>query len=696
LASGFLRVVSPEVLSAVEAERQAAAAEQAHPAPLTDAIAHHVRSQFDIFRRHRTSASITERLLAALRAYNGEYDPAKRQEILSFGGSDVYARLTAIKCRGASAILREVYLGPERPWVVEPTPEPDLPVDIAEAVNTLISSEIDTLLQAGQVPNPTQVQTRRDQLMKAAREAAQKQARDQARLVTSHIEDDLVEGRFYKALAAFLLDLPVFPFAVIKGPVVQMQRVVEYKKGKAVVKERPRMFWKRVSPFDFYWTPGASSFEEADIIERDRLRRSDLQALIGVPGYDSEAIKEALIDYQNGHTGYHDDNDTERADQEDRENPYFNQSHMISTLEFQGEIPGQLLMDWNNGQAVKDIDDFEPAFDYNVVAWIVGRHTIKVRITPNPRVRHNYYATSFEKVAGSCVGRALPEILADSQHVANASFRALVNNLSISSGPQVVLNEDRLSPSTTGERLYPWKIWKFLADPLAVSGEKPIDFFQPGSNANELMGVFEKMMMLSDEVSGIPRYMTGEQRGGGAASTASGLSMLMNNASKVLQQVASQIDGDILEPALSQHHDLLLLTDKGQIFHGDDTIRVRGATMSMVREANRQRQLEFLQLTANPLDSQIVGSEGRATLLRSISGNLGLDGDSIVPSEEQVLERQRQAQTQAQAQAQQQAAAQAQGGQAPAPGPLDDRVARPLDNAQRTRTPAAMAAQTQP
>ena len=37
------------------------------------------------------------------------------------------------------------------------------------------------------------------------------------------LEQFLAEGGFYTALAEFLVDLPLFPYAVIKGPTVRIQ-----------------------------------------------------------------------------------------------------------------------------------------------------------------------------------------------------------------------------------------------------------------------------------------------------------------------------------------------------------------------------------------------------------------------------------------------------------------------------------------
>ena len=46
---------------------------------------------------------------------------------------------------------------------------------------------------------------------------------------------------------------------------------------------------------------------------------------------------------------------------------------------------------------------------------------------------------------GTVVGNALPDILTDVADVANATLRALVNDMAIASGPQVIVNDDRIA-----------------------------------------------------------------------------------------------------------------------------------------------------------------------------------------------------------------------------------------------------------
>lgn len=665
-------------------------------------LAAHIRTQWQIFRNHRSSIGLKDQLLQALQTYNGQYNGSKLAEITKFGGSTVFARITTIKCRGATSMLRDVFLGAKRPWDVEPTPVPVIPDSVTQDIRSLVMSEAEKLLSVGQPPTPAQIQQRVQQLTEAAGRAALKTAKEQAKQAARKLDDYLVEGNFYEAMGEFLVDLPIFKFAVIKGPLVKMQTGLAWVNGKVQVSNKPKLYWQRVSPFDVYFSPGVSRIEDSDVIEKFKITRSDLNALLGLPGYDEQAIRSVLRDYGMGLVDFIDDNDGQVADEEGRENPHLNQSNLLDGVEYHGKVQGSLLRQYGFG--TDEVAD--PDKDYAVDAWLVGRYLIKVQLNPNPKKRHPYYVTSYEKVPGSLIGHGLPELIQDIQDVGNASLRSLVNNMSIASGPQVVINEELLSPATDANTLYPWKRWRYKSDPFATnSAIKPVDFFQPSSNSNELMAVYQKMMDLADEVSAIPRYITGSEKVGGAASTASGLSMLMGNASKVLQNVASQIDHDIMAPLLEDLYTMVMLTDTSGMLRGDESIAVKGVAVAIQKETDRMRKLEFLQITGNPLDMQVIGLEGRAAVLRAIADDLGMPEAEIVPSEDELRARLEQQAAIAAAESDdpnahqaerlraeqgqqgggQETAPAAQGNPAPKPNQGRGRMASSTDNMHRTR-----------
>ena len=650
---GVLQVIPPAQL---ELQLQQRAKEQANAnqpaqAPVPTALIGFIKGQFEIFRNHRnTSAGWSERLLVSLRTFNGQYDANKLNEIRRFGGSEVYARIIAQKCRAASSLLRDIYLGQDRPYGIKGPANPEVPPEIMQAIEQLLAGERQQITQnQGKPPNQQDEWQRREALIQSAEDAAKKKATEQARISEDKVEDILREGGFYHAFAEFLVDLPIFPFGVIKGPVVKVIPTVTWPQGggQPTVVQTPKLTWNRVSPFDIWWTPGVADIENANVIEKLRVTRAELNDLLDLPGYNQDEIRAVLDEFGRG--GLYDNWDTtdaERAVLESRENPAWNRSALISMMEFNGNVQGRLLQDY--GLAVPD-----ELRDYFIQAWCIGSHVIKAQLSPSPRQRHPYYITSFEKVPGTPVGNGLTDLLTDLQESANATLRALINNLSISSGPQVVVNDDRLSPDETGEDLYPWKRWHVRNDPVSNNNQQPISFFQPQAVAQQLIAVFQEFVSIADDVSAIPKYIGGQAGAGGAGRTASGLAMLMGNASKILQTVSANIDRDIWEPVLMNLVDMIMLTDTTGLLTGEEKISVRGVSVAVQRETLRQRQIEFLQATNNPVDMHIVGIKGRGAVLRSVSRDIGMDGEEVVPSEQQ-LEAMDEAQKQQQSQAQQQ------------------------------------------
>jgi hypothetical protein len=407
------------------------------------------------------------------------------------------------------------------------------------------------------------------------------------------------------------------------------------------------LWWERVSPFDVWMTPGVSDIEDAQIVERFRITRTDLNDLLDLPGYDKANIRLVLEYYgTQGVTDDWDTTDASRAVMESRENPTMNESNMLTGLMFTGNVQGRMLLE--QGFTAEEIPD--ELRDYSVQAWLIGNYLIKVQLNPSPRRRHNYYITSWEKVPGTPIGNGLPDIISDLQEVMNATLRALVNNMSIASGPQVVVNEDRMTGQENTDDLYPWKRWRVTNPTVSGTQEPAVSFFNPQMNAQELLGVFNAFYGLSDDISAIPKYLSGNSPGGGAGRTASGLAMLMGNASKLLQTVCANIDRDVMAPNLQNTLDMVLLTDSSGLLNGEEEVVPKGVVVAMQKETMRARQMEFLQITANPIDMAIIGPKGRAAVLRSVSQTIGLDGEEIVPTRDQLDEQQKMAQDQAAAQ----------------------------------------------
>lgn len=673
------------------------------PTSAMEQLRGHIQRELEDMKRWRTECNLKERMDRCLLQREGLYDPQTLQAIAELGGSQVFARLTTNKIRGGAALMRSIFIQGDRPWEIRPTPVPTLPDDIKNDIMEVIKGEVETMAQAGQMVDKAAIKRRIEQLGKSAQVIARKQAKEDAEQSTLYIDDLLVEGGFYPALNSFLLDFCTLPFAVIKGPTAVMKTGVQYVNKIPQRVRKAVLTYERVDPYDILWSRGAASLDNADIIERMRLTRADINRLIGLPGYDENAVRSVLRAY--GTNGYRCAEFYEAVRDEVQNRETIIESSSIDVIAYNGRMRGSDIVEYDI--PVPKGEEIDEDLDYLVQAWVCGQFVLKVQIDPDPSNRVSYYSAAFEPVPGSIAGTALPELISDIQEVYNAVLRALVNNIGLASGPQVAINQSRWQDHTGRQvRVVPWKIWFYKSDPTSNAAEKPIEFFQPNINSSELINVLLFLQNMADEISGIPRYLTGNDKIGGAGRTSSGLAMLMGNANRTMMSVAGNIDQNVLEPCLKKTYDLVLLTTGTSVLRGDEEIAPRGATYAEMREQDRMRQIEFLQTTANPFDMQIIGVEGRAKLLRTIADNFA-DGDDVVPSAEELRQRLMAVQQQANAlqpqgqegadpQEPNQPGRSAPGGTPAKPTPprsASNEAARPTDNAMRTRSQSAIAKQ---
>ena len=604
--------------------------------PIIQGLAAHTRKRWEVMRDHYQD-SLEDRLLKCVRARNMEYEPAKLAEIKEQGGSEIFMGIVSTKCRTATAWLRDTLLGSgaDKPWSLSATPIPEVPPDIAMGMQNIMQQNLmQYYAGGGEPPDPTELKQLASGMKDTAMRAMKHEAEKRVERMEAKMEDQMVEGGFTKALFEFTNDIATFPYAIMKGPIPRKRKTMQYMEGGLGVMEVLRDEWERVDPFKFYWAPWGDDVQSMPVIELHHLTREDVEDMIGVEGYDEAAVRSILSDFGSGAFGWldHDDSDIEAVTDLD-----FDEAHsdVIAAIQLWDTIPGNMLLEWGMDEA--EIED--PQKSYPCEIWMVNNVIIRAVLNYDPLGRKPYYVTSFEKVPGRLDGNGVADLTMDAQNMCNASARALANNMGISSGPQVGVNISRLPAGEDITQMYPWKIWQFRQSDFA-DATPPISFFQPNSNAQELMGVFSKFMDLADEVSGIPRYMTG-QHVPGAGRTSSGLSMLMSNAGKSIKQVISNIDFDVIRPMLERQYQRNLRYSDDPDLIGDVQILARGAMSLVVKEAEAVRKTEFLRLVLeSPVAQQIVGLPGTAELLRDMAGNLNTNVDRLVPSREDVQKQQ--------------------------------------------------------
>lgn len=634
---GLVKVRNNDALAAEGLSR----VQPASPPPIISSLSGYVSR---CWQNAKTAKQpIEQQMMQSLRQRYGIYEADKLAAIREMGGSEIFALLTLTKCRAAESWIHDT-LSPaqERPWAIVPTPVSELPPDVEQDIRQKTEATFrDVVDQINAMQGFIDVNALRGEIetyLKGMTDETMRELQEEAELrmerMSNKIDDQLTEGGWHDAFQEFVFDVVTLKAGILKGPVVRRKKVQKWVQGSKFwsmgTADEFVLEFDRVSPFDIYPQPGSRSVDDGYIIERHMLNRSDLVAMLGVPGYSEEAIRTVLDDYENGKITEFLPIDSERYYMEHGETTTIYQTGKIEALEFWGSVQGRLLIEWGL------TDGIDPQLEYEVNVWQVGSHVIRAIINPDKLGRKPYSVTSFEKIPGCFWGMGIPELMSDSQDACNAVARAIVNNAGIASGPLVEMNMDRCDDNT---KLWPWRV--FQSTNQQMQEAPAVRFYQPTIVTGPLMEVFEYFARMADEQTGVPRWSHGNTNIGGAGDTSSGLSMLMTYAARGIKKVISHLDVAV-SGVITRTYDYNMIYDRDQSIKGDAKVVARGASALVAREQKMLRVNEFLRTTNNPVDYQIMGPDFRAKLLRTAAKNLEIDdyedigGNELIKILEQV------------------------------------------------------------
>ena len=594
---------------------------------------------FNLHQRVRRESGVEQLLVDSLYAYSAMYSSTKAAELKASGMSTVYLGLIGEKCTDALAWLYDVFLGEtDKPWRLKATPVPTVPEEMTQLALSTGIKEAKAYVEAlGREPAEEDAAKAASLVRQAMQDAVLVETDRRAKQMERLIEDQLTEGGWSSALKDFLFDVVVEKAGILKGPIVRERQKREWVTGGGG-RPKPHYVWKptltvsRVSPFDAY--PSASSVGfEGDFIERTRYTIADLfwmlkqkhfiesqvRAVIGeFPGLAGSEVREVdstIAPILQGQTG---------------------QAKVAGTVEgldFWLTVTGTFLHNtgWHKlpfGGEVK-ADQL-----YHIEAITVAGKVVFLGEQEDPRGIKPYYKTGWVSIPGSFWYLGLPENLKDLGDVANASGRSLVNNMGLASGFQVVIPDNQRLLSGSLTNIFPHKVWQFRNP--SNSAISPIDFKQPDSNAQELLGIISEMRQLADSRSGVPKYLLGGEPPPGVGRTASGISMLLNSAAKGIRRVVISIDRDVVCPLLEQIYEKNLMESDDASVLGDLEVAPAGAVETLVKAELAERRLGLLDAISKSPDAPLIVVRGRSELWREAFRAAEMDGAALMVPVEKV------------------------------------------------------------
>jgi hypothetical protein len=251
-----------------------------------NALVEYVNSCFEKSKVNKNEVS--ERMLESLRAYKMQYTDDKLKAIKEMGGSEIYMPLVNIKVRALKAWLIDIFFThSDPPFDLEPTPVPELPEKEMQDLNSKFMQDYKEILEqavqlremsGGQLdisPILQMLSNRSQEIKENLDNDVLEYTKKLAEQEKKRIDDQFIEGGFYDALDETMLDIALFPSAIMKGSVPRSKKV--FGKNKEIENKVIPTF-NRVSPFDIFIAPNATDFSDY-VIEILHLKPKDLSDL---------------------------------------------------------------------------------------------------------------------------------------------------------------------------------------------------------------------------------------------------------------------------------------------------------------------------------------------------------------------------------------------------------------------------------
>jgi hypothetical protein len=576
------------------------------------------------------------RWLEDLRQYRGQYNPDVLAQI-GANRSKVFVRKTRVKVKTVNSRVADLLFpaGSEKNWTIDTTPVPSIADDQREKIYR-------DMVQASEGQQPS-----KEDFEKAVLEVAQKAAKGMSKV----IEDQLVEARYKKAAVQAIHSAHLYGTGIIKGPLVEKKVRTQFvfEGGKWQPKSQTY-----ITPFVDYvplwrWYPDMSATCIEDCryaYERHLMTKADMAALAERKAFDGNKIRQYILANPEGQINKL-TVDGELKVIGDREASQNAKAGQYEVLERWGWLDGAMLED--AGVQVPP-DRVHESFFSNV--WILPNgEVIKAALQPINGVTWPYHLYYFDKDETSIFGEGLASIMRDDQVMLNAATRMALDNAAITSGPMLEVSIGQLSNLDRVDEMHPWKVWMRNSTNAGTPAIRAIDLPSHLAELFQLVQLFENN---SDEVTAIPRYMTGENASSGAAGTASGMSMLMGAANIVIKDLITSWDEGVTRPFLQALYRWNMQFHHDNTIKGDFDVKARGAASLVAKEVRAQQLNNFAAMVANPMDAPYIKRD-KLLMQRAEANELS----DVVKTEEELQAEQNNPQMQQQMQ-QQQAMQQAQ------------------------------------
>jgi hypothetical protein len=524
----------------------------------------------------------------AIRQYQGQWDADDRSKVekaleSASASSLPTVNITRPKTNVAIARMQDIQfpLGGDFNFTLAPSP---VPRAIEQALNfegqdsALEAEGVAAGLNPEEVPTPAELA---QDSIDSSEEAA--------RLMTREIRDDLVEAKYGAAARLAMEDLCILGTAVIKGPTLSYKKSRSYTpEGELVVMHEIVPDVQRVDPRLFY--PDPSARETHDIGDAFEVHLPDMATLrdwADTPAFMRDQIRKVLMQEPDASELPSSIQDTSY-----RDTGLVTRNRYV-VKEYHGLLDKAVLFE---GGLISEEEHEDPLAQFMGEVWLAGRTVIRLSLSPIAAEDSTPYGVAtWERDHASVFGHGMPYLLRHPSRVVNNAYLMLLDNASLTSGPQIVMNKEMIEPADrSGDySLSPHKIW-FMTE-YGEDVRQAMQFVDIPAQMEGVSSIIDMAMQFADVESSTPMIQQGEMPAGN--NTLTGLAMV-TTASNIVQKRASMCwDDQITVPLITRLFHYNMQYNDNQDIRGDMVVKIGGATDRIEAELNAQHLERILGLS---------------------------------------------------------------------------------------------------
>jgi hypothetical protein len=453
---------------------------------------------------------------------------------------------------------------------------------------------------------------------------------DKKRRMEKTIEAQLERCSYGRKSRMAIEDRVILGTGILKGPVNTGKVYTKYVPlgdgttwvPQPSVDRQPSI--ERVNPWFFFPDDSVSDFSKvSDTIEVHVCSAMDLKKWMYHPGFIPEALEEALkttpedwfvqryIDCQ-----YITDS-----------NPYLHKEKYM-VLEYHGPISVSDLT-----KLSVELPPYDPINeDYYGEVWVVGGHVIRIELENIEASFEVPYALSnWKKDPSSVFGYGSPLLMKDSQRVARETWRMILDNASLSSGPQIAMHRQFVEPANGSWVLHPGKAWNLLDSSVDV--EKAIQFFTVDNVTADLIPILDLSRQMAEEESMTPMIAAGLQ-GSDATESATGQLIMRESSTTILDFLSEDWDDNVTEKVIRRMYGWNMQYNPDPSIKGDYSVDVRTSSEYKNKQMYiRDMERLSMELKQNPEAAMMINQD---ELFRARLAMMKLPSAAIVKSDEEI------------------------------------------------------------